>query len=71
MLMPWIRNWNGGKEKFNYTYDPVTEGVGYTQMKVIEDVTDGKAHIGVLQANTELRVSSSGLGGCEPGRPAK
>jgi hypothetical protein len=42
------------KDKFNYTYDPVYEGVGYTQMKVVEDVTDGKAHIGVLQANTDF-----------------
>jgi hypothetical protein len=42
------------KEKFNYTYDPIVEGVGYTQMKVTEDVTDGKAHIGVLQANENL-----------------
>ncbi len=41
------------KEKFNYTYDPVWEGVGYTQMKINEDVTDGKAHIGVLQSNTD------------------
>ena len=41
------------KEKFNYTYDPVWEGVGYTRMKVNEDVTDGKAHIGVLQSNTD------------------
>jgi hypothetical protein len=39
------------KEKFNYTYDPIWEGVGYTRMSVVEDVTDGKAHIGVLQAN--------------------
>jgi hypothetical protein len=39
------------KEKFNYTYDPETIGVGYTQMKVNEDMTDGKAHIGVLQAS--------------------
>ena len=39
------------KEKFNYTYDPELVGVGYTQMKINEDVTDGKAHIGVLQAN--------------------
>ena len=39
------------KEKYNYTYDPELVGVGYTQMKVVEDVTDGKAHIGVLQAN--------------------
>ena len=40
-----------GKEKFSYTYDPVWEGVGATQMKVTEDMTDGKAHIGVLQGN--------------------
>jgi hypothetical protein len=39
------------KEKFNKTYDPETVGVGYTQMKVNEDMTDGKAHIGVLQAS--------------------
>jgi hypothetical protein len=39
------------KEKFNYTYDPEIVGVGYSQMKINEDVTDGKAHIGVLQAN--------------------
>jgi len=34
----------------NYTYeDPVYEGVGYTSMKINEDVTDGSVHIGVLQ----------------------
>jgi hypothetical protein len=41
------------KEKFNYTYDPVWEGTGYTQMKINEDVTDGKTHIGVLQSNKD------------------
>jgi len=41
-----------GKEKFSYTYDPIWEGVGATQMKITEDMTDGKAHIGVLQGNT-------------------
>jgi hypothetical protein len=41
------------KEKFNYTYDPVWEGVGYTQMKINEDVTDGKTHIGVLQSDID------------------
>jgi hypothetical protein len=50
------------KEKFNYTYDPIWEGVGYTNMKVVEDVTDGKAHIGVLQgsftfANDQMKDS--------------
>jgi hypothetical protein len=39
------------KEKFNHTWDPIWENVGYTNMKIVEDVTDGKAHIGVLQAN--------------------
>jgi len=39
------------KDKWNYTYDPEVQAVGYTQMKVNEDMTDGKAHIGVLQAN--------------------
>jgi hypothetical protein len=39
------------KDKFNMTWDPELESVGYTQMKINEDVTDGKAHIGVLQAN--------------------
>ena len=39
------------KDKINYTYDPELLSVGYTQMKVTEDVTDGKVHIGVLQAN--------------------
>ncbi|VVB71878.1 Uncharacterised protein [uncultured archaeon] len=39
------------KDLFNFTYDPELIGTGYTQMKINEDVTDGKAHIGVLQAN--------------------
>ncbi len=39
------------KDKTNWTYDPEYQSVGYTQMKINEDVTDGKAHIGVLQAN--------------------
>jgi len=39
------------KDKRNMTWDPELESVGYTQMKIVEDVTDGKAHIGVLQAN--------------------
>lgn len=42
------------KDKYNYTHDPVWKGVGYTQMKVNEDVTDGKVHIGVLQANQDF-----------------
>lgn len=49
-----------GKEVFNYTYDPEKVGNGFSQMKINEDVTDGKAHIGVLQANNDL---SNWLGG--------
>jgi hypothetical protein len=42
-----------GKDKRNITWDPELESVGYTQMKIVEDVTDGKAHIGVLQASND------------------
>jgi hypothetical protein len=42
-----------GKEKLNLTYDPFMEGVGYTQMRVTEDVTEGKIHIGVLQGTID------------------
>ena len=42
-----------GKEKLNLTYDPFMEGVGYTQMRINEDVTDGKIHIGVLQGTID------------------
>ncbi len=38
------------KDLYNYTYDPEETGNAYTQMTINEDVTDGKAHIGVLQA---------------------
>ncbi len=48
------------KEKINNTYDPVFEGVGVTQMKINEDVTDGKIHIGVLQGD-ETFVSQTGM----------
>ncbi|MDM7940475.1 MAG: hypothetical protein QUS07_09050, partial [Methanothrix sp.] len=41
------------KELLNHTYDPELVGVGFTQMKINEDVTDGKAHIGVLQAGND------------------
>jgi hypothetical protein len=41
------------KDKRNLTWDPELESVGYTQMKVVEDVTDGKAHFGVLQASKD------------------
>ena len=51
MLMHWIKLEIVAKDKINMTWDPELESVGYTQMKLVEDVTDGKAHIGVLQAN--------------------
>lgn len=35
-------------KQYIYT-DPVYQGVGYTSMKINEDVTDGMVHIGVLQ----------------------
>ncbi|OPY49546.1 MAG: hypothetical protein A4E48_02228 [Methanosaeta sp. PtaU1.Bin060] len=41
------------KEKFNYTYDPIYEGDAVTQMKINEDVTDGKVHLGVLQGDQQ------------------
>jgi hypothetical protein len=39
------------KEVFNVTYDPEIIGFATTKMNVNEDMTDGKAHIGVLQAS--------------------
>jgi hypothetical protein len=42
------------KEYRNYSYDPYWEGLGITSMKILEDVTDGKAHIGVLQASRNI-----------------
>ncbi|MBC7079589.1 MAG: hypothetical protein H5T42_03850 [Methanothrix sp.] len=41
------------KEKYFRQYDPVYEGVGYTQMKVNEHVDNGKVHFGVLQASAD------------------
>ena len=52
-----------GKAKTNMTYDPEYESVGYTQMKIVEDVTDGKAHIGVLQANENFASATMENGG--------
>ena len=53
------------KDKYNYTYDPELQSVGYTQMKIDEDMTDGKAHIGVLQANENF-ASTVAQGGSAP-----
>jgi hypothetical protein len=49
------------KDKRNLTWDPELESVGYTQMKIVEDVTDGKAHIGVLQANGDYMTGSDNV----------
>ena len=54
------------KDKINYTYDPELLAVGYTQMRVNEDVTDGKVHIGVLQANDKIQGAFSPCGNCSP-----
>ncbi len=37
------------KDKYYSYTDPLYEGVGYTTMNIVEDVTDGRTHIGVLQ----------------------
>ena len=37
------------KDKTYWYEDPIYEGVGYTTMNIVEDVTDGRTHIGVLQ----------------------
>jgi hypothetical protein len=41
------------KENWTHVFDPWWETYAYTNMKVEEDVTDGKVHIGVLQAQTD------------------
>lgn len=41
------------KDKNYSISDPFYEGVGYTSMKITEDVTDGKIHIGVLQGEPD------------------
>jgi hypothetical protein len=37
------------KSKTNLTYDPVYEGVGFSDFRVDQTVTDGRIHIGALQ----------------------
>ena len=37
----------------NFTYDPLFKSNAITQMKIKEDVGEGKIHIGVLQANAD------------------
>ncbi len=46
------------KENFTHLYDPVLNSIGITQMKINEDVTDGKIHLGVLQgSNTNIALN--------------
>jgi hypothetical protein len=54
------------KEKYNWTYDPIYEGIGYTRMTLDEDMTDGKAHIGVLQANKDWAALNPFAPGYQP-----
>jgi len=39
------------KDNYTHIYDPKLYNIGFTQMRINEDVTDGKAHIGVLQGS--------------------
>ena len=41
------------KENFTQIWDPQYYGVGYTNMKVLETVGEGKVHLGVLQADID------------------
>jgi hypothetical protein len=47
------------KEKYFHQYDPVYEGVGYTQMKINEHVDNGKVHFGVLQASSDYTANAA------------
>ena len=44
------------KDFTNLTYDPLYKSNSVTQMKITEDVGEGKIHIGVLQANADSAV---------------
>jgi len=48
------------KDKYYWYEDPLYEGVGYTTMSIVEDVTDGRTHIGVLQGEPDS-MNSTGL----------
>jgi len=50
------------KENATNIYDPSYYHVAVTQMKINEDVTDGKAHIGVLQEGNDPGFSTSYIG---------
>ena len=42
------------KDFTNFTYDPLFKSNAVTQMKIKEDVSEGKIHIGALQANSNF-----------------
>ena len=42
------------KDFTNFTYDPLFKSNAVTQMKIKEDVAEGKIHIGALQANSNF-----------------
>jgi hypothetical protein len=50
------------KDNYTHIYDPKEYHIGFTQMKINEDVTDGKAHIGVLQEGNDPGFSTSYIG---------
>ncbi len=50
------------KENFTNIYDPQKIGVAVTQMKINEDVTDGKIHLGVLQGSFTTVPNNFGTG---------
>jgi hypothetical protein len=49
------------KENFKHSYDPTWEGQGSTQMRINEDVTEGKIHLGILQGS-ETGVANLAVG---------
>jgi hypothetical protein len=48
------------KENFTQIFDPQYYGVGYTNMRVEENVGNGKVHIGVLQADIDNAKAMGG-----------
>ena len=65
------------KDYTNFTYDPLYKSNAFSQMKVTEDVGEGKIHIGVLQANSDFggvyganSLNSAWKGGVHAAKPA-
>jgi hypothetical protein len=51
------------KDYTNFTYDPLYKSNAFSQIKIKEDVGEGKIHIGVLQAATNTAGSTFSSGG--------